>query len=484
MTSYRFPLEMREWLLSALPEDTATFGDRRHEAKYTYLPAGHARALQPDCMVVKGIRGAGKSFWCAALQDKKCLSLVEAVTPRSDVTTSTKISTGFSSTPNPLSYPGKNTLVTLLEKHKAQDIWRAVVFWSVAPPDALPSLENWSDRVPWMIQNPEPVERILYKADQDLEREKVYHLVLFDALDRSADDWKTMFTLVRGLLQVLLEFRSYKRIRPKAFLRPDHLEGAATADFPDASKILSQRLELRWPAWDLYGLLWQYLANGPNGNLFRAGCEKGFSLSFEEHSGIWTVPSKLRSDERLAKKLFHAITGEWMGMDARRGFPFTWLPNHLGDPLRQVSPRSFLAALRHAADDNPRDYGFALHYESIKKGVREASKIRVKEMEEDYPWVQRLMDPLRGMNLPCAFEEITLKWEESGVLGHLKRQIESETVKLPPLRIDEGPKGIRQDLEDLGIFQRLLDGRVNIPDVYRIGYGLGRKGGVKAAARE
>ena len=39
----------------------------------------------------------------------------------------------------------------------------------------------------------------------------------------------------------------------------------------------------------------------------------------------------------------------------------------------------------------------------------------------------------------------------------------------------------RDDLEALSIFQRLLDGRVNIPDVFRVGYGLGRRGGVKPA---
>jgi hypothetical protein len=52
-------------------------------------------------------------------------------------------------------------------------------------------------------------------------------------------------------------------------------------------------------------------------------------------------------------------------------------------------------------------------------------------------------------------------------------------VKLPPRHIDQGPDGVRRDLEALRVFYRLLDGRVNIPDVFRVGYGLGRKGGVK-----
>ena len=31
----------------------------------------------------------------------------------------------------------------------------------------------------------------------------------------------------------------------------------------------------------------------------------------------------------------------------------------------------------------------------------------------------------------------------------------------------------------MGIFLRMRDYRINIPDVLRVGYGLGRKGGVK-----
>ncbi len=65
------------------------------------------------------------------------------------------------------------------------------------------------------------------------------------------------------------------------------------------------------------------------------------------------------------------------------------------------------------------------------------------------------------------------------MLEELRRQMEQDVVKLPPRRLDLGAEGVRRELEALGVFQRLLDGRVNIPDVYRVGYGLGRRGGVK-----
>lgn len=54
-------------------------------------------------------------------------------------------------------------------------------------------------------------------------------------------------------------------------------------------------------------------------------------------------------------------------------------------------------------------------------------------------------------------------------------------VKSTPRQIERGAQGVRDDLQALSIFQQLLDGRVNIPDVFRVGYGLGRRGGVKPA---
>jgi hypothetical protein len=174
-----------------------------------------------------------------------------------------------------------------------------------------------------------------------------------------------------------------------------------------------------------------------------------------------------------------------MGRDRRRGFPYTWLPNHLGDARRQVSPRSFLAALRHAASDiSKTDYEYALHYESIKRGVQEASQIRVREMLEDYPWVETLMKPLSGLSVPCSFDEIAGRWKRDGTLQELKRKIQKAGVRLPPAHIDSGDSGVRRDLEGLGVFERMSDERVNLPDVYRVGYGIGRRGGVKAVARK
>jgi len=45
--------------------------------------------------------------------------------------------------------------------------------------------------------------------------------------------------------------------------------------------------------------------------------------------------------------------------------------------------------------------------------------------------------------------------------------------------VEKGWDGIRQDLVRLGIFVTRKDSRIDMPDLYRVGFGLGRRGGVK-----
>lgn len=482
--NFTFTGNIRDVITSALPDDTSLHG-RTPQLRYTYLPATHAKSLRPDNMLVVGIRGAGKSFWWSALQNQQHRAMFGAsIGLQNDA----MVSIGFGETPNPDHYPGKDTLAALLKDADARILWKTIVFKEIAgsrkPQSDFMGLERWKDRVAWVQQNPDIVERDLYQLDKSLEETGIYHLVLFDALDRTADDWKTMNQLVRGLLQTVLDFRSYRFIRLKVFARPDQIEDTEVGTFPDASKILSQKTELYWPRNELYALLWQYLSNAENGGIFREGVKKLVYVDWEQKKDVWVVPDPLRNDESDQRKLFHAMTGPWMGRDRRRGFPYTWLPNHLGDTRNQVSPRSFLAAVRHAALNRVRpEQQYALHYESIKAGVQQASKIRVKEMQEDYPWVQEMLSTLSALSVPCSIEEVIRIWQRKKIIEKLSDKIASTVVRLPPAHVSEGPDGVLEDLANLGLIERLSGDRINIPDVYRVGYGIGRRGGVKPAAR-
>ena len=464
--------------LAELPDGTS-HGEQPQPGN-VYLPQSHLKALHPDVAVVTGMRGAGKTFWWSALQDPAVRTLIRRRRARSGLSANTELRTGFGVRAAPSEYPSKDVLSQLLKDgNDARMVWRSVQAWQVAEDvDPVRRQPDWPSRVAYVRHHPEEIEQLFAARDAKLEGEGAHLLIVYDALDRSADDWKTMYRLIRGLLQTALDMRSYRRIRVKLFLRTDQCSASEIGNFPDASKLLSSAIDLSWPRRELYGLLWHLLGN------VSGSAEKMRSLLYAEKwptNGPQQVPDRLVFDETLQRETLHKIAGPRMGPDGRRGYPYTWIPNHLGDTEGNVSPRSFIAALQGAAESTCERYpnhNHALHYESVKQGVQKASRIRVFELSEDYPWIDLLLRDLDRMVVPCNFADVASRWGNRKSLARLREKVQQEDVKLPPRGIDEGAEGVRRDLEALSIFQRMHDGRVNIPDVFRVGYGLGRHGGV------
>ena len=469
--------------LANLPDETS-YGEIP-TLKRVYLPPSHRKAMDLNNAVVTGMRGSGKTFWWSALQRPEVRRLIglSSVPVRSALNAKTEVRTGFGVKPSPKDYPSIDVLPRLMNRvgDGPRIVWRTVIARQLASNDhPLARSADWSEWVRWVDDNPEKVDNLFFKRDMNLDKNDGYFLILFDALDRCANDWKDMYRLIRGLLQNALEMRSYRRLRVKIFLRVDQVDKSRIGDFPDASKILSTALELSWPRSELYGLLWQLLANDDYGALFR-GFLGGNWLPIDS-DGAFQIPRDLVRDEEGQRRKFHQLSGPWMGTNPRRGFPFSWIPNHLGDTKQRVSPRSFIAALRLAAENTQENYpnhDHALHYNSINDGVRKASVIRVDEIREDYPWMHSVLNILEGLNVPCEFGDIRRRWGSKQVLKHLVAAAERGELKSLPHNIGRGSAGVREDLESAGVFDRLLDNRVNIPDIFRVGYGLGRKGGVK-----
>lgn len=477
------PKKMQEALLSVLPEHDQKSTDPR-PPEFTYVPASHAHALNPDNAVVEGMRGAGKTHWWAFLNSADHLDYLETSFPEARIGGAFQVSQGFGVGIKPTVAPTKDILAALQRDFNARHIWQAVVgVQADFPPPFPPSTARWKDRVQWVHEHPEEYDELLYATGEALQQNKRKRLILFDALDRLADDWRGVRPLARALFQLALDFLANRGIRLKLFVRPDMLEDKEVLAFPDSSKLLATRVALTWRRADLYALLFQCLANArQHGRIFRRHLSALRWVQMPNQT--WGLPDELRSDESVQKEVFHALAGPAMATGQfghKRGFPYTWLPNHLVDSRDQVSPRSFFAALRSASQsDTPPGWGYALHFKAIQAGVQQASEIRVKEItQEDYPWVEPLMEPLRKLTVPCTVDDVVHLWEGAGTLGTLEDTLKNSDVKLLPPRFEEGVSGVLRDLKELGVISYLSDGRIQMPDVYRIAFGLGRKGGVK-----
>lgn len=157
MKEYRFPQEIRELIGESLPQDTAVFG-QTPDLRYTFTPAGHSRALHPDTMLVVGIRGAGKSFWWTVLQSSDHRQMVAHLLAKSSISEATKVSVGFGEPSSPDDYPGKDTLVQLIQQFDARQVWRTIALRHVikgAGEDQSLLAASWPDSVSWMVEHPE-----------------------------------------------------------------------------------------------------------------------------------------------------------------------------------------------------------------------------------------------------------------------------------------------------------------------------------------
>lgn len=469
---------VREAIFRALPEDTSYSGIAP-PLEHLYVPPTHLKALRPECQLVVGTRGVGKSVWTAALSDQALRQRLGSSIPQLD---RAEVRIGFAERPELNHYPDAETFEHLMKLgSEPYSVWRTVITrWVAELVDRDIPRGSWRESVAWVEENPEEIAAIMTQASEWLGSQRKEGNILFDALDRLSSDWHIMDKIVRDLLRVALWLKPYPRLSSKIFLREDQLERTVT-NFPDASKLLATRAELSWARHDLHGLLWQYLLNGPDehGDVLRKVYTDTLGIEPPQDGDRFFPSDEVKRETAAQRALFEALAGPWMGRDRRRGVPYIWTVGHLSDGQGRTSPRSFVAAIRQAAEDTAeryQDHRYALHFESIKRGVQKASEIRVSELAEDYPWVRAVLAPLNGLTVPVTFEAIQQRWEAKFPRGP---QEANSVGRLPPQHAENGWVGVRDDLLTVGVFEERKDGRIDMPDLYRVGFGLGRKGGVK-----
>jgi hypothetical protein len=90
------------------------------------------------------------------------------------------------------------------------------------------------------------------------------------------------------------------------------------------------------------------------------------------------------------------------------------------------------------------------------------------------------MRPLAGLQVPIDHETIVERWEETSVTATLQASNDIGDEQ----RVRTGPRNpgdydeLISELIEVGIITRRSTGRLDLPDVYRIAFGLGRRGGV------
>jgi hypothetical protein len=469
-------------LLVNLPTDHDADGEHRPQGGDVFAPEQHASALAPSTLIVVGARGAGKSFWAGVLGQSQTRLLAAEVYPRLGLDR-VKVAFGY----NGFDTGSAVTRRTVQVHTQSGGPDAALIFWQVVLlRSALDSINDpeAGESVGALIEkykDPEEFEARLRYVDRTLDSTETTCLILFDALDTLSREWAQLTKLTDSLFEACWMLRARRRIRAKVFIRPDQLndEGLKFVELP---KLRSGRVELNWSRIDLYGLLFTRLAEAEQkagGKDFEELCQQvGYPIPETNAERIrkW----ELAWSEDAQKRVFDKIAGRYMGRSATKGATFPWTYKHLADARDVVTPRSFLKLFVEAARHTPSPLNQVITAEGIRHGLREASKTRVEQLALEYPWIKRALAPLAGLKVPCQTRDIHAAWIASNT-GIIISKAATNEGFLPPYPHSLA-NNVEEDLEAamvrIGILSYRTDGRVDMPDLFRIASRMLKLGGV------
>lgn len=464
--------------LRELDEGAAHKPGRPPDVSEIFTPQEHSAALDPERSLVVGNRGVGKTFWSTALVDDKTRAHVAKVRAYSrlkldNIEAAIGYDGGYSGNAAP-----SRDVVDTIEKAGVQSrrIWEAVLLRHLAPRIGAQLPKGWKNAALWLQNNVEDGERLLRQVDDYFASRGRRFLLIFDALDTLGTSWSELRPRLRGLLEFARLTKSLRAIRTKLFIRVDQAQDRELWASPDLSKLFNERVRLYWSQYALYELLFFHLHT-------KAHSEFVTLTETPWTPGLWS--------DTEHREMFTRMAGAYMGGGAKRGNTYDWLTNHLADAAEETTPRAFLVALKAAAEHHSESRPGVIDHLDIQAGVVRASEGRVRELEEDYWWIRTAFDPLAGVSVPCMPDDFDFRWQHAKTAQRIRRAAR-EGIRLIPLAFESlndkdvtGAFGstdearLRTNLEIIGVLEQRSNGKINVPDIFRVAASIKRRGGVR-----
>jgi hypothetical protein len=269
-------------------------------------------------------------------------------------------------------------------------------------------------------------------------------------------------------------------------MRVDQFADQELFNFPDGSKLKKDHVDLIWRPYELYGLLlFELLREKAKNELENLAYQNQTREALPIDGSI-----DINSIDKQ-RKLISAIAGEYMGSHKTRGSVYTWVPLHLSDAADTCSPRTFLTAWKRAAefippvkDKIPLPKDKAVDYRGLIDGVRKASKDRLVELLEDYRWINPALEALRQKFVPMPRDDLFMLWEKGNVLQNILANERSDARDVPVGIHDSNDfKTLLGVMESISVMEVRANGKINVPDIFRVEAGILRKGGVAVPRR-
>jgi hypothetical protein len=446
-----------------------------------YAPETHAAALDPATPVVVGSRGAGKSFWSGVLGQQATREAAARAYPRLGLK-DVRVGFGFTGVAGPegIGIDALNQLVSPnADMEQAKAFWWATILRAAAY-----AIDGTITRLSELITTAadwEAREAVLQQHEVHFRKTNKTLLVVYDALDTVATNWSRRRQLTEALLAVVWSMRAYRSIKLKLFLRPDQIDDDALR-FVELPKLRTGAVRLAWDRTDLYGLLYSRLALSPD-VVARAAFRKllqSLDISVGTQSTILGRGWPLAHDADEQVRVMTAMAGPYMSAGPhgyKKGKTYDWPVTHVADAFEEVTPRSFLGLMIAAAKFRTSVEGPVISPDGIRHGLRAASKTRVDQLHQEFPWIKGVLAPLDGLLLPQEENQVFRVWRRARTIKALLSDAESNNY-LPPFPVEEQSEAhLFEALRRIGVMFRRKDNRIDMPDLFRVAAKLLKKGG-------
>jgi hypothetical protein len=466
--------------MAAIPGDVSNdaVGVSVAKLEELFAPAAHAAALDLATPIVVGARGTGKSFWSGVLGQAATRRAAALAYPTLGLE---KLDVAFGFTgivggEGGVSVEALNDLVPPdADAGDAKAFWWTTILAAIARAtgkepsrlrELLPLGRDWEQR-----------ESLLAGHEKQFQREGKTVLVVYDALDTVATNWPRRRLLTETLLEVAWAMRAYRSLRVKLFLRPDQIDDEALR-FVELPKLRTGAVRLEWSGIDLYGLLYARLALTPDADARSAFQRllRSLSIPLKGQDAILKGEWTLVHDASAQAQVMERLAGPYMGSSHKQGKTYDWPIKHLGDAFDEVTPRSFLGLMIAAANHGMTPEDRALTPDGIRHGLRAASRTRVDQLHQEFPWIKAVLAPLAGLLLPVGEKEVFKAWKLAKTVELLRKDAHANNYLPPFAPLEGGESNLFEALKGIGVMLRRTDERLDMPDLFRVAAKLLKKG--------
>lgn len=455
----------RSAILTALVQLPADADGASFDPRRDYLPVPlHNYLGSRDVWLVVGARGMGKTTLFRTLTDsRQCIPLVGPLFASSCI----QAVDGWSAT-------GRHHIPEAKVASDPGAFWLAALLHTLEGVDGdfakAPGISSnlrrrtVSQLVEQVRTDRESVVQRIFEIDESWARQEARILVAYDALEK-LPTWQV---LVPALLAFWSDLAPRLRaVSPKIFVRED-VRDRLIGRGPDFAKLNGRTQTLAWTPHDLFRLLAFLLANSSDNTREWLEKEGGFVFMAPKEGRTSFLPNTLLPEEGTGSqdRLAELLAGRVMGAGAQKGLTRRWIPKTLSDGRGAIAPRSATWLLRGAAQaalEAPHTEGALFTPDELREGLRAAATNRADELREERADVVELLNRLRNHFVPLGEADLAFRlFTEDGKVS---------------LNRDEEPGVVLAELERLGVVLRRSDGRFDVPDLYRLGFGIKRKGG-------